>query len=335
MEEFENPEQETNNYTTAGPGSLAVGTVAAILMIAATALFLPSLRPESEFGICFSVPTGLLDPWIEIGINTLLIAFAIVFAFLVNKKHSFVRSTETILPVTMAVILASNPVNTSYLGIPVLMLIVNLICLDNLMKSYASANATTAMFAVATYLSLGSMVQYAFLPLMLVYPIMAVMIKVMRLKEATAYLMGIVAPYWVALGFGIISLSDFRIPQFLVNIPIADGNYLLFIFISLATMALTGLMMMLNNAMLIYTGNMRVRTFNNMINLLGFACGIFMLADFDNFGAYASTFCFAVSVQISNFFVMRRIEHSSVWFWSLLSLFIAYFFFMVIENLVG
>ena len=177
------------------------------------------------------------------------------------------------------------------------------------------------------------MLEYAFLPLMLVYPAMAVMIKVMRVKEMTAYVMGLVAPYWVGLGFGLISLSDFRLPQFLINVPIADGNYLLFIFISLATMALTGLIMMLNNAMLIYAGNMRVRTFNNMINLMGFSCAIFMLADFDNFGAYASTFCFAVSVQISNFFAMRRIEHSGVWFWSLMSLFIAYFFFMLIENL--
>lgn len=164
---------------------------------------------------------------------------------------------------------------------------------------------------------------------------MAIMSKVLRLKEIVAYLMGLVAPYWVALGFGIISFSDFRMPQFLMNIPNADGNYLLMVFISLCTLALVGLMMTLNNAMLIYAGNMKVRTYNNMINLLGFSCGIFMLADFDNFGAYASSFCFAVSVQISNFFAMRRIPQSPIWFWGLLSLFIALFLFMLIESLIG
>ena len=335
MQPVVNPEQETDNYFTAGPGSMTVGAIAAVIMIAATILFMPSLRPAAEFGLCITIPANPLPTHIGSIINTLLIALAIFLAFIFNKKHSFVRSTEAVLPTTMAVILASNPVNTSYLGSPVVMLIVNLICLDIIMKAYNAENATTSIFAVATYLSLGSMVQYAFLALMIVYPVMALMAKIFRVKEIVAYIMGLVAPYWVALGLGLISFSDFRIPQFLANLPNADGNYLLMVFVSLCTLALVGLMMMLNNAMLIYAGNMRVRTFNNMINLLGFACGIFMLADFDNFGAYASSFCFAVSVQISNFFAMRRIPQSPIWFWGLLSLFIALFIFMLIESLIG
>ena len=335
MEHTQLPEQETDNDFTAGPGSLTAGIVAAIIMIVATALLMPSLRPDAEPGLCLSVPYAWLAPQLGCAVNALLIALAVILAVLSNRKHSFVKSTEALLPTAMAVILASNPVNTSYLGSPVVMLIVNLICLDIMMKSYNSQNATTQMFAVATYLSLGSMVQYAFLPLMLIYPVMAGMAKVLRVKETVAYLMGLVAPYWVALGFGLISFSDFRVPQFLSNIPNADGNYLILVFISLCTLALVGLMMTLNNAMLIYSGNMRVRTFNNMINLLGFSCALFMLIDFDNFGAYASSFCFAVSVQISNFFAMRRIPQSPVWFWGLLSLFIAFFLFMLIESLIA
>ncbi|MDE5849368.1 MAG: hypothetical protein K2H38_04445 [Muribaculaceae bacterium] len=329
------PEQETDNYFTAGPGSMTVGAVAAIIMIAATALLMPSLKPEAEQGLCVALSTDMIPHLLGCGINTLLIAFAIILAFVFNKKHSFVRSTEALLPTTMAVILASNPINTSYLGAPVVMLIVNLVCLDIMMKSYASENATTSMFAVATYLSVGSMVQYAFVPLMVVYPIMALMAKTLRIKECVAYVMGLVAPYWVALGFGLLSLSDFRMPQFLTVFPDAEGSYMPLVMTSLCTLALVGLLMILNNAMLIYAGNMRVRTFNNMINLLGSACGLFMLIDFDNFGAYASSLCFAVSVQISNFFAMRRIPQSPVWFWGLLSLFMALFIFMLIESLIA
>ncbi|MDE5839802.1 MAG: hypothetical protein K2H49_02670, partial [Muribaculaceae bacterium] len=240
------PEQETDNNYTAGPGSIIVGSVAAFIMIAATAMFMPSLGPEAEFGLCISVPTYMLSPVLEYGLNTLLIVFAVVIAFLINKKHSFVKSTETILPTAMAVILASNPVNTSYLGSPVVMLIVNLVCLDIIMKAYNSENATTSMFAVATYLSLGSMVQYAFLLLMIVYPVMAMMAKIFRIKEIVAFAMGLVAPYWVALGFGLISFSDFRMPHILANLPNADGNFLLMVFASLGMLALTGLIMTLN-----------------------------------------------------------------------------------------
>lgn len=331
----ERREQQSDNYYTAGPGSIVIASVAAAIMIAATVFFMPSLSPEKEVGICFSFSTHILPPLIDCAINTFLLIVAVLLAFIFNKRHSFVKSTEALLPTTMTVLLAANPVNTSYLGTPVIMLIVNLICLDVMMRAYNSENATTTMFAVATYLSLGSMVQYAFLPLMIIYPLMAIIDKIFRIKELVAYIMGLIAPYWVAIGLGLISFSDFRVPRFLESLPVADGNYLLMVFISLGTLALVELMMSLNNAMLIYAGNMKVRRFNNMINLLGFSCGLFMLADFDNFGAYASTFCFAGSVQISNFFAMRRIPQSPIWFWGLLSIFMALFLFMLIECFIA
>lgn len=336
MQQIQIPEQESNHNITAGPGSMVSATVAAIVMIAATALLLPTFRPGEESGICFTIPWDIIPGLLDIAINTVLIALAVVLAFLYNKKHSFVRSTEPILPVTLAILLASNPLVTSNTGIPMLMLIVNLICLDILMRSYASQNATTSMFAVATYLSVGSMIEYAFVPFILVYPVMGMMCKVMRVKEWVAYLMGLVAPYWVVMGFGLRTISDFRLPDLPMQLPWeGGGEHLIFVYISLGTMILTGLLMMVNNSMLIYAGNMRVRTFNNMINLLGFLCTVCMIADFDNMGAYLATLCFAVSVQIANFFAMRRIEQSSVWFWCLLSVFIAFFGFMLIENLVA
>lgn len=321
-----------NNYNTAGPGSIITCAAAAIAMIAATAMFLPPLHPGAEIGVCFSIPTLWMSHIEGIAINTALIAVAVLTAFFLNKKHSFVKGADGVLPVAMSVLLAANPVNTSCLSTPIVMLIVNLICLGIMMRSYCSPNATTPMFAVATYLSLGSMVEYGFLPLMVVYPVMALMTKVLRIKEMMAYVMGLVAPYWVALGFGLISFADFREPEFMTVMPAADGGYLLFVYISLGIMALVGLMMTLNNALLFYSGNTRVRTFNNLINLLGIVCAICMLADFNNFEAYASTFTFAVSVQIANFFAIRHIPRSSAWFWSLLALFIVLFLMMLVES---
>lgn len=301
-------------------------------MIAATALLLPPLHSAAEFGFCFTFPTRLVSPLNGVAINFLMIAAAVTAAFFLNKKYSFVKGADGALPVAMTILLASNPANTSVFGSPVIMLLVNLVCLDILMKSYCSPNASTDMFAIATYLSLGSMVEYGFLPLVLVYPAMAIMTKVLRMREFLAYLLGLVAPYWVALGFGIVTPYDFRLPEFLTVLPSSDGGYLLFVYISLGVMVLVGLMTTLNNAMGLYAGNLRVRTFNNIINLLGIVCAICMVADFSNFEAYSSTFCFAVSVQISNFFAMRHIPRSGVWFWSLLSVFIALFLMMLVES---
>lgn len=320
-----------NSYRTAGSASIIISAVAAIAMIAATALLLPNLAPEGDYGICLPSPNLWEIPCAGIPLNAILMMIAVGAAIIINRRYSFVKGTDGILPTSMAILLATNPINTSYFGTPILMLLVNLVCLNIMMKSYRTPNATMQMFSVATYLSLGSMVQYSFLPMMIIYPIMALMTKTLRLKEAIAYIMGLIAPYWVLIGFGIISPEECRIPHFLSIIPEYGSGYILFIFISLGMLAMTGLMMTLNNAMLIYSGNLKVRTFNNMITLLGVVCVACMLIDFENFQAYTSTFCFTTAVQISNFFAIRRIPKSRIWFWSLMSLFIALYILMLVD----
>lgn len=317
-------------YNTAGPGAIITSAAAAIVMIAATALILPEAPSLAESGICFAFPSEWLPGIKGVIANTVLIGIAIIMAFFLNKKYSFVKGADVMLPVAMCVLLASNPLNTERFSASVVMLIVNLVCLDIIMKSYHSRNATTEMFAVATYLALGSMIEYGFLPLMLIYPIMALMIKAFRVKELLAYIMGLLAPYWVALGFGLATVYDFRLPEFLTVMPTAEDSYLIFCYISLGLMALIGLIMTLNNALLFYSGNIRIRTYNNIINLLGVASALCILMDFDNIEAYSSTFCFAAAVSISNFFAIRRIPRSAVWFWSLLSIFILLFILMLL-----
>lgn len=312
-------------YVTAGPGAIIFSVAAAIFMIAATALFIPPIRSTVEFGTCLSLPLDWLTSQSAFLFNSFLIAIAVVCAFFLNKKFSFVKGSDVLLPVTLCILLSSNPANTSCFSTSIIMLIVNLICLDIMMRSYCSSNATTQMFAVATYLSVGSMIEYAFLPLMLVYPVMAIMTKVLRLKEILAFLMGLVAPYWVALGFGIVGFDDFRLPEFLTVMPDTGADFMIFVYVSLGIMALISLIMTLNNALLFYSGNTRVRTLNNIINLLGITCALCMLIDFGNFEAYTSTFCFASAVQMANFFAIRHIPRSRFWFWALMSLFILIF----------
>lgn len=318
-----------NHYNIAGTGAVIVSAIAAIVMIAAVALFRPPIEPGPEFGICFFIPQGWIGTFEGIALNTLLIVIAVLVAFGLNKRYSFVKGTDGVLPVAMSILLASNPVNTVYIGSPVVMLLVNLVCLEIMMRSYHRANATTEMFAIATYLSLGSMVEYGFLPLIAVYPVMAIMGKSMHTKEILAYLMGLVAPYWVCLGLGVVGFDDFRWPEFLTVIPGSGSDTMLLVYVSLGLLALIGIMMILNNALLFYSGNIRTRTFNNDINLLGIVSAICMLVDLGNFQTYAATFCFASSVQISNFFAIRHIPYGRVWFWSLLSLFMVLYVLML------
>lgn len=315
-----------NNERTAGTATLILSILAAIAMIAVTAVSLPSVRPAGDLGICLPSPNIWPRFPFDIAANAVILGACIFGAMLINKTHGFIRTTDPMMPSAMAVIIASNPLLTTYLGTPTLMLAANIICLGILMGAYRVRNATHQLFAVATFLSLGSMVQYAFLPFVFIYPVLAMMIKAFRFKECMAYIMGLIAPYWVGLAFGLISPSDFSLPQFQLTLPdIGDGEDVFLMLLSLGTVAIIALLTSVNNAMLLFAGNNRIRIFNNMINTVGVLCFVCMVFDFTNVAAYASTFCFTASVQIANFFAIHRIPKSRMWFWIVLSVFIIYF----------
>ena len=108
---------------------------------------------------------------------------------------------------------ASNPRTTGYLSSSTLLCAINLLSLSVLFKAYNSRNATQEMFLIGTFISVGSMFQYAFLPMIVPYVASAIMMKAFRIKEALATGMGLIAPYWVGVGMGLIPLEAFSLPE--------------------------------------------------------------------------------------------------------------------------
>jgi len=97
---------------------------------------------------------------------------------------------------------------TSVIIAPAIMIVMAI-----LFGSYRQSNATQELFAIATILSLGSMLQYAFLPMIVPVLVSALMFKCFRVREIIALGMGLIAPYWVAIGFGILPLERLTMPS--------------------------------------------------------------------------------------------------------------------------
>ncbi len=94
-------------------------------------------------------------------------------------------------------------------GLSTILLAANTAILSIAFTCFKQRNATRELFAIATILSLGTMVQYAFIFMIPAYIAIAASLKCLRFKETIAFILGLVAPYWVGVGLGIIPLSDF------------------------------------------------------------------------------------------------------------------------------
>lgn len=299
-----------------GKEGLLLCTLAAIAMIVISNVWgAPYMIPEGEAGICLPAPAewGIIPGW-SITLNILLIGAIVLTLYLINKEYNLIQGSDTVMPGLLLLMIASNRWLTGNLSSSAIMGLANLLCIEMLFGCYRSRNATQQLFVIATILSLGTMIEYGFIFFIPVYFIGAIMMKCFNFKVMLAYLMGLVAPYWIGIGMGIIPLDAFHMPE--ITTVIAEGVSKGGIFAGLAGVALTAIIctiLALNNLVKLYAGNTQRRLYNAFMNLLGLTCILCMLFDFRNLPVYLFTFYIVSSIEYGNAFALRRIRYGWVW----------------------
>lgn len=285
-----------------GKGGMLLCALAMIAMCTVSFLLRPDRRISGELGICLPSPNlwniNPVSSWI---INTVLLGGCAAAGFFLNRRYNFIRSTHPVLTSLFLVLSASNPWITGYLSSSTLLCVVNLLCISIMFRSFRSGNATQELFVIGTFISVGSMFQYAFLPMLIAYVGAAIVMKVFRIKEFLAMSMGLLAPYWVGVGLGLIPLGNFSMPQ-LTNLfdDYAHASELLVLLLSVGLAIFAGVVLGLNNSIKLYAGNSRVNAMNLTINFVGLVCSICVIVDFSNMMAYLATLYFTVAVQVAN-----------------------------------
>lgn len=282
--------------------------------------------PGSQ-GICLPSPNlWVITPVLSwILVLCLIIGLALVLVA-IDKSYSLIRGTDMVLPAAFVIMAASNPWLSGLLNTSIIMAMVNAIALYVMFGCYRAHNATQQMFVVATTISLCSMFQYAFIVLIPVYLVIAFMMKCLRLKEFMAYLMGLAAPYWVAVGMGIVDISDFNLPRLQSFIDgLASKSDLLVTLITIGFTALTTLILALNNAVKLYAGNSQRRICNNAFMVLGIFMIAAMLVDFSNLPAYVATLYLVSAIEWANLFSLWNIPYSNRWVTLIAAIYIASF----------
>lgn len=250
-------------------------------------------------------------------LNILGIGICAILLYFINKQFSLIKTGQPLgasffLPLTFA----NLPLGGQWTSLPCVTLIA-LIIYATLFNAYRARNATRQLFVIATCLSIGSMFEYAFIPLGIAAFIAAFLMEIMRPKEFLAMGLGLIAPYWVAIGFGLIDFSQLQLPHphtiFSGNLP--DETIQM---ISVAgIMALCAIMLSLYNGMILYAGNSRVRRSILVMNTFGLVATISMFLDLNNLPAYMGVFNIWFAIQLANFFTLRELRRGGLLYWLL------------------
>lgn len=314
-------------YPTGMSGIIAICILLAIL---GAGLPLPA-PPDLNFGIAVSSPNlWHLGPILGEILNVGALGICALILYFVNKNFSLIRTGQPLGTAFFLPLCFANLMIGGRWSATPLVTLLTLIIYATLFTSFRAKNATRNLFFVATCLSVGSLFEYAFIALAVAAFISTFLLECMRPKEFFAMGLGILAPYWVLIGFGIINPLEMSMPH---PVSIFSGNLHPATFIQLTfsgVMALCAVILSLYNGLILYAGNSRVRRSILVMNTFGVTSAIAMLLDVNNIQAYMGVCNIWFAIQLANLFTLRELRRGGLLFWLLqlliISMSIIFFF---------
>lgn len=290
-----------------GKGGLILAIATAVAMSIMAFLTGATIPNGGESGLCLPSPADWnLLPVASWTINLAILLLSALGLGLLNRSFSVVPGQASSTLSGLFLIMATSipwiggALTTSVIIAPAIVIVMAI-----LFGSYRQSNATQELFAIATILSLGSMLQYAFLLMIVPVLVSALMFKCLRVREVIAFGMGLIAPYWVAIGFGILPLESLTMPSLTNLFAMASHRGVLLIcLINLGFTALLSLVLALYNGVRLYAGNTRRRQFNMAVNMFGLTCLAGMVFDSSNLSAYIVTFYMSAAFQQADLFAL-------------------------------
>lgn len=308
---------------------IAIATSVAMLVL--TLCFFPHSEVAGDMGICLPSPNewrlpGFLS-WL---LDACLVFISLVMVSTTNRRYNFIPSTAYAMPALLAVLVASCCPATVFLSTSTLLMAVNIVAISILLGTYESHNATRQFFLISSLLAVGSMVQYAFLMMMPVYVAGGLLMKSFRFREMAAFLLGIIAPYWIVLGLGIVPLASLRVPDTLRVVDTTQVDHTLFIaLLSGGIMSALALIFSLYNSMRLLMRNSRPRSMHAAIMVMGMMSMLCMIFNFNNFMAYVGSIALWFSIETAMMFELYEVRAKRVWTGVLSAIFVTLFIFFL------
>lgn len=289
------------------------GFMFAILLFAVLAFLSISHQPPfhlvgSSHGLCFPSPEEwpILPDWSGIIAASIVLLTAILLIFF-DKTFNVTRSPALTPAYCYLILNAASPWVISSLTSSSILGLASVACLWLIFGRYEKEHTASQLCVLASILSFGSMFECAFLFMMPVFFVAAIMMGIMNLKGIVAFLIGIITPYWCLAAAGVIDITTLRWPE--IDFIFSSFEFtrypFLFVILLAVTLLLT-LILSLNNAVALFSAKKHIRFYNAVVNTLGTGVLLCFIFNYNNLQAYVSTLFLATSIQMGNSLAKRH-----------------------------
>lgn len=278
--------------------------VAAVVLLATCAAMLTGRVPAPQQGQgVFFHWGGLLiqEPQTSWEINMLCLGGVAALLMTLNRRYNFVRTVTTV-PASMFLLLQlASPQLSVNFGVGTAMCVVLAVALFTVFAAYQKrGRSQRSIFLVMATVSLCSMFHFAFLFLIPVMLLGFVYVRAMSLKGFVAMLLGLVTPFWIALGTGLVSPWDYHLPQLSSIWNVRDLAHLpVDIAIAVVTAVVT-IAVTVVNLMTLLNYRLQTRVYNAFLVVVSALAIVMMGVDFNNIVNYLPILNLCLAIQLAH-----------------------------------
>lgn len=194
------------------------GVVLAALLAAACAWAYASLGCPPELPADGALVPGwsfdgvLAGPWALAAGWAANVAIAALMCY-INKAFNLLRGMTMLQGALFLVMEVATPVLLLSFSPGLLLCLVLAVCMLVMYLSYGNPNAQRGVFLVFLLLSAGAATDYSFLAFMPVFWLGCAQMRIFSLRTVLASLMGLVTPWIIFFGFGLLEPSSLAMPR--------------------------------------------------------------------------------------------------------------------------
>lgn len=252
-------------------------------------------------------------------------AVTVLIMLLLNKVYNVMRSMTSLFIALFAAMQLATPSLFGQFYTGTLLAVAVPLCMMLLFSCFRTPSATRNVFLIFLILSGLTTTQYCFMFYIPVFLAGLGQMQIFGARSLTAAILGIITPWWILAGFGIIDLSDMVWPQFgnIASLIGRDDTVLL-----LVTLGITAFVMLLCyvlNLLKTMAYNARSRAVNGTFTLTALVTVAAAAIDYRNIISYIPLLNYSAAMEITHYFSTHRGEKSFIPVLVLIAVYIAIF----------
>lgn len=249
----------------------------------------------------------------------------VVIMLLLNKIFNVFRSMTSLFIAFFAMMQVATPDLMTQFYTGNLLAVVVPLCMLLLFSCYRQPEATRRVFLIALLLSAFTATQYCYAFYLVAFLIGCGQMSIFNRRTLAAAFMGIVTPWILYIGFGIIDPTQLQWPRFANIFSEIDIDDTLMLVVTVGLTAFLTLLGFILNVLKTIAYNARARAVNGAFTVVMLITLIALCIDYRNIISYIPILNYCAAMEVTHYFSTHRHDKSYIAIFTILAVYAVIF----------